>query len=529
MIKEVKISDLGSFDRAEVHEIHVKPDENVGLNEKLITLKTAETDIEISSPFVGILKWLVVELGDSVREGDLIAGIEVEEGDIPAEFLEIPDGKSEKDEPALQDVYVPDIGDFKDVNVVEINVAVGDFVHKEQTLITLESDKASMEVPSEYEGEVAEVCLSVGDKVSTGSLIARLRITSSTQKEEKANTLVEQVAEKKEEKTAEEIKRQSTKAVPAAAKEGSAFKFDEESFRKAYASPSVRKFARELGADLGAIEGSGRNGRILIEDVKAFVKNTLTTGHGTVTGSGIPAIPAVDFSQFGEIEETPLSRINVLTGEHMTRCWLNIPHVTQNDWADISDLEDFRKGLKKDADKAGIRITLLAFLMKSVVAGLQAYPRFNSSLTPDGRSLIMKKYYHLGIAVDTPNGLVVPVIRDVNQKGIFALSQELGEISAKAREGKLTPKDMSGGCMTISSLGGIGGTHFTPIVNAPEVAILGVGRSEIRPRWNGDEFQPRLMLPLSLSYDHRVIDGANGARFIRHLAETLEDMRRIML
>ena len=300
----------------------------------------------------------------------------------------------------------------------------------------------------------------------------------------------------------------------------------------AHASPSVRRFARELGADLGKIKGTGRNGRIVEQDVKDFVKGVLsgaTAVAAVAGGSGIPPIPAVDFTKFGEIEEQKLSRINVLTGEAMTRCWLNIPHVTQHDLADITDLEAFRVSLKAEAEKRGVRVTMLAFLMKALVAGLKEFPRFNASLSPDNKSLILKKYFNIGIAVDTPNGLVVPVIRDVDKKGIYDLSADLAAMSKKARDGKLTPTDMSGASMTISSLGGIGGTYFTPIVNAPEVAILGVSRSSLQPVWNGKEFAPRLMLPMSLSYDHRVIDGALGARMTVFLGEALRDMKRILL
>lgn len=308
---------------------------------------------------------------------------------------------------------------------------------------------------------------------------------------------------------------------------------DEAAFAKAYASPSVRRFARELGADLGNIKGTGRGGRILEQDVKDFVKGVLSGSAPLAAvsggGSGIPPIPAVDFSKFGEIEEQKLSRINVLTGEAMTRCWLNIPHVTQHDQADITELEAFRVSLKAEAEKRGVRVTMLAFLMKALVAGLKEFPRFNASLSPDGKALILKKYFNIGIAVDTPNGLVVPVIRDVDKKGIYELSADLAAISKKARDGKLTPTDMSGASMTISSLGGIGGTYFTPIVNAPEVAILGVSRSSMQPVWNGKEFAPRLMLPMSLSYDHRVIDGALGARMTVFLGEVLADMKRIIL
>ena len=441
------------------------------------------------------------------------------------------------------EIRVPDIGDFDAVDVIEVLIKPGDSVENGQSVIVLESDKASMEVPAEIAGTVASVAIKVGDKVKQGDLIATLSGAAGA-----APATVAAPAPVAEAPKAAPAPAPAPAAAPAAVAAIPAPvanpQIDEAGFATAHASPSIRRIAREMGIDLGKVPGSGRLGRVLESDLRAFVKTLLTSGGvAAVAGGkggissgvapqgmgGIPPIPAVDFSQFGEIEEQPLSRINVLTGVAMTRCWLNIPHVTQHDYADITDLEAFRVSLKTEAEKRGVRVTMLAFLMKALTSALKELPRFNSSLSPDGKALILKKYYNIGIAVDTPNGLVVPVIRDVDQKGIYDLSADLAAISKKAREGKLSPKDMSGASMTISSLGGIGGTFFTPIVNAPEVAILGVSRSAMQPVWNGKDFAPRLMLPMSLSYDHRVIDGALGARMTTLLAQILGDMKRTLL
>lgn len=440
------------------------------------------------------------------------------------------------------EIIVPDIGDGK-FPIIEVLVNVGDTVAEEDGLVVLESDKATMEVPAPTDGELLTLTVNVGDEIGTGDTIGTMSGETTTANESTSNALKKQSEHPPEaEKTVAKVAKPTLAPEPAtpaqalvSAVSASAAHVDENAFRNAHASPSIRKLARELGADLGKINGSGRKNRITEDDVKQYVKDILSGvssqgGQSAVTsGSGIPAVPAQDFSKFGSVEEHKLSKINVLTGEHMTRCWLNIPHVTQFDEADITDLEAFRKSLKAEAEKMGIRVTMLSFLMKAVASGLKAFPRFNSSLSPDGQSLIMKNYCNIGIAVDTPNGLVVPVIKDVEQKSIYQLSEDLMTISKKARDGKLTPADMSGGSMTISSLGGIGGTAFTPIVNAPEVAILGVSRSKIQPVWNGSEFTPRNILPLSLSYDHRVIDGADGARFTQHLSALLTDARRLLL
>ena len=430
------------------------------------------------------------------------------------------------------EIRIPDIGDFDAVDVIEVLIKAGDTVEVGQSVLVLESDKASMEVPAEIAGKVERVAIRVGDKVKQGDLVATVSGSAA------AAPTAAPVAEAPQAAPAAPVEAPKPAPVPApapavAAPAAANAKIDEAAFATAHASPSMRKFAREMNVDLGKVQGTGPRGRILEADIKAYVKGLLVDGAPVAAavsgGSGIPPVPAVDFSQFGEIEEQALSRINVLTGAAMIRCWLNIPHVTQHDYADITELEAFRVSLKAEAEKRGVRVTMLAFLMKALVSALKELPRFNSSLSPDGKTLILKKYYNIGIAVDTPNGLVVPVIRDVDKKGIFELSSDLAAISKKARDGKLTPKDMSGASMTISSLGGIGGTFFTPIVNSPEVAILGVSRSAMQPVWNGKDFTPRLMLPMSLSYDHRVIDGALGARMTTLLAQILGDMKRTLL
>lgn len=424
------------------------------------------------------------------------------------------------------EVKVPDIGDFDAVEVIEVLVKAGDTIEKEQALITLESDKASMEIPSTHAGTVKEVFVNVGDNIAEGANIISLSVSADT--ETKKETPTEVKVEETSTKVAEEEEQEASVSTPTPAsnKETTAVT---KSKGQIHASPSVRRFARELGVDVTKItRASGPKNRILKDDIKQFVKQALSSST-TQPGTGIPAIPTVDFTKFGEIEERPLGRIKKLSANNLTRSWLNVPMVTHHEVADVTEMEDFRKSLKKEAEKRGVKVTFLAFIMKALVAALKAYPEFNASLTSDGSSLILKKYYHLGVAVDTPDGLVVPVFRDVDQKNIYDLAEEMALISSKAREGKLSPKEMQGACMTISSLGGIGGTAFTPIVNAPEVAILGVSRSDMQPRWNGEEFEPRLMLPLDLTYDHRVIDGAAAAKFMVTLSGFLNDIRHILL
>ncbi len=448
----------------------------------------------------------------------------------------------------LKDVLVPDIGDFKDVPVIEVLVKPGDTVSPEDSLITLESDKATMEVPAPFGGTVKEMKVKVGDTVSEGTTI--LTIEAATGKATDSAAVGQAAPEPAPPAppaapAVESPKPPESKAAPAAAPApvpatpqvaAADRKIDEKTFTAAHASPGVRRFARELGVDLGQVTGSGPKSRILKEDVQAFVKGVMSGGAvsavpaaGAGLALGLPAWPVVDFAKFGPIEKQPLSRIKKISGPALHRNWVHIPHITQNDEADITDLEAFRKSMAKEAEKAQVKLTPLVFIMKAVVAALQKHPEFNSSLAPEGDALVLKRYYHIGVAVDTPGGLVVPVVRDVDKKGLMQLAAELGTLSAKARNGKLGPADMQGGTFSISSLGGIGGGHFTPIVNAPEVAILGVARSVTKPVWDGSAFQPRLMLPLSLSYDHRVIDGAEGARFITFLTAALSDIRRVLL
>jgi len=445
-------------------------------------------------------------------------------------------------------IYLPDLGDFQDVAVIEVMVAPGDRVAVESSLITLESDKATMEIPSPQAGVVKQVLVKAGDKISQGHLIAVL----DTEAAPVAAAPADVAAPKPPPPAAEEVEQVQAPApaatAPAPADEpGQLARLPGEKeqrprpviarptdapIRKAHASPAVRRFARELGVDLGGVKGSGSKGRVLKEDVQAYVKRALAEGGAAPAAAGplqLPIAAEVDWTRFGEVSERPLSRIQKLSGAHLHRCWLTVPHVTQFDEADITELEAFRRAQKDEAERQGARLTLMPFLMKAVVAGLQAMPQFNSALSADGERLITRAYFNVGVAVDTPNGLVVPVIRDVDRKGVLALAQELGEVSARARDGKLLPADLQGGCFSISSLGGIGGVQFTPIVNAPEAAILGVSRASTKPVWDGAAFQPRLMLPLALSYDHRVIDGADGVRFTTLLAGLLGDVRRLLL
>lgn len=433
---------------------------------------------------------------------------------------------------SLVEVKVPDVGNVPEIDIVEVLVQPGDVVAIEQTLAVMETDKATMDLPSSAAGIVKSVHIKPGDKVAEGTLIVTVEVGEAAAAPAAQAAAPAAPAPVEPEPAAPPPVAEPPKAEPAKTVEAAttaSVAASGEGF-KPHATPSVRLFARELGVDLSKIpSGSGRKGRILQEDVKNFVKRAMASAATASGGVGIPAIPAVDFTQFGEIEEKPLSKIKRLTGQNLTRVWLNLPLVTYHDEVAIDGMEEFRKAVNAGQGKDGIKVTGLVFIMKALVAALQKFPSFNSSLSPEGDKLFLKKYYHLGIAVDTPNGLVVPVIRDVDKKGIFQLSQELAEVSELARLGKLKPADMQGGCMTISSLGGIGGTAFTPIVNAPEVAILGVTRSKVQPVWNGKEFEPKLMLPLDITYDHRVIDGAEGARFMEALKANLAEIRRLLL
>ena len=429
-------------------------------------------------------------------------------------------------------IELPDIGDFPSVEVIEVLVAVGDTVAEEDSLITLESDKATMEIPSPDAGVIKKIEVSVGDKITQGDAVVLLELADAgaVSDEKEAEPVVEAPAEK-----VEPVVQQASESAPdisptpadncqepvaAVTRTG-----------KSHASPSVRRFARELGVDLDKVSGTGPKSRVLKEDVQNFVKQALNAPQASGSGLALNLgeAPQIDFAKFGEIEEQPLGRIKKISGTHLHRSWVSVPHVTQFDEADITHLENFRKDQKDYAAKQDIKLTFMPFLMKACAAALKAFPQFNSSLSADGESLIIKKYVHIGVAVDTPNGLMVPVIRNVDKKGVFQLAAELMEISAKTRDGKLSPSEMQGGCFSISSLGGIGGTQFTPIVNSPEVAILGVSRAEMKPVWNGEDFDARLMMPFSLSYDHRVIDGAEGVRFTTYLGQLLDDIRKLLL
>ncbi len=417
----------------------------------------------------------------------------------------------------MKSVFVPDIGTANAVSVIEVNIKPGDVIRKNDTIMTLESDKAAMDVPASEGGVVASVAVKVGDKVKQGDLVYTLEMGEATTAAPAAPAPVSTPMP-----APVQVTPVAVSAAPVAATEPATIGID------VYASPAVRRLARELGIELSLVGGSGRKGRIQLSDLHAYVKKRLEGGGGS-TGTGLPQMPVVDFSQFGEFEIKPIPRIKKLSATFLHRNWVVIPHVTQFDEADVTELEAFRESQKSRAEKQGFKLTPLVFLMKAVVAALKQFPDFNSSLSPDGQEWIFKKYFHIGVAVDTPHGLVVPVIRDVDQKGLFDLAKELGELSQKARDGKLTPSEMQGSCFSISSLGGIGGTAFTPIINAPDVAILGVSKSQMKPVYQDGQFVPRLMMPLSLSYDHRVIDGAQAARFITYLTGLLADLRRVLL
>tara|TARA_R110002126_G_scaffold75469_23_gene188406 strand:+ start:9070 stop:10731 length:1662 start_codon:yes stop_codon:yes gene_type:complete len=553
MTIEIKVPDIGA-DEVEVTEILVKVGDKVAADQSLINVEGDKAAMEVPASEGGVVKEIKVKTGDMVKTGSLIMIFEgdADGSDDKGDAKKSDDKKSEDKQAAdskpaakkaggsaSKDVEVPDIGGDP-VEVTEILVKVGDSVKADQSILSVEGDKASMEVPAPFDGKVKEIKVSVGDKVSTGSLV----MVFETADDDNAG---EESAEAPKAETKAEAK---TDAAPKAESKDDDKSSDNSSKddgfveNKAYAhaSPVIRRLAREFGVNLAKVKGTGRKGRVVKEDVQNYVKQLVKqaesgassgsgSGAGSSMGFDLIAWPKVDFAKFGEVESKPLSRIQKLSGNNLHRNWVRIPHVTQFDEADITGLEDFRKEQNALAEKKkmGVKYTPLVFIMKAVAKALEEFPTFCSSLSEDGQSLIMKKYIHLGIAVDTPNGLVVPVVKDVNKKGIIELSRELMEISSKAREGKLSSADMQGGCFTISSLGGIGGTAFTPIVNAPEVAILGVSKSEIKPKWNGKEFEPKLMVPLSVSYDHRVIDGALAARFTATLASYLADIRQIIM
>jgi pyruvate dehydrogenase E2 component (dihydrolipoamide acetyltransferase) len=529
-MNQVLVPDIGDFKEVEVIEVLVKPGDAVSKEQSLITLESDKATMEIPSPSSGVVKELKIKVGDKVSKGVpiLVLDADSKEKAIPDNKEKATPQKREAPKPEKSaaarpageavSVPVPDIGDFKEVEVIEVLVKAGDAVAKEQSLITLESDKATMEIPSPSAGVVKELKLKVGDKVSKGMPILLLAAQEGTAQPEAPRQ--------------EAPKAVTPKAVPALPVER-----ETQSGATPHASPSVRKFARELGVELDRLQGTGPKGRILHSDVQGFVKGALQGKLPRAADKGgqaglpfnLPAWPEVDFAKFGPVEVKPLSRIQKLSGPYLHRNWISIPHVTQFDEADITDLEAFRKAQTVDTEKKGFKLTMLAFMIKACVTALRQFPQFNASLEASGEGLVIKKYYHIGVAVDTPGGLVVPVVRDADRKGVFDIAQELAETSKLARDGKLKPGDMQGGSFSISSLGGIGGTAFTPIINAPEVAILGVSRGAMRPVWNGKEFAPRLMLPLSLSYDHRAIDGATAARFSSYLVSVLSDIRKLIL
>ena len=574
---EVKVPDIGDFKDVPVIDVLVKPGDVVGVDDSLVTLESDKATMDIPSPVAGTVRDLRVRTGDKVSEGSIVLTVEAAAptpraqpvaatvSASPAPERETPAPRGEKgraDAPGegsnstppagpTIEVRVPDIGDFKDVPVIEVFVKPGDIVKPDDSLVTLESDKATMDVPSPVAGIVEGVRVSVGDRVSEGTPLLSLKTAETGAEPASRATPPTHPADSDRatpplQTTHPDDRTDAERHQPAAAaaqtgRSGPAVAQtdvtdESRAPHRAHASPSVRKFARELGADLAAVAGSGPKGRIRKEDVQAFVKRSLESGAPGATpketpGAGLDLLPwpTPDFTKFGATNVTPLSRIRKISGANLARNWVRIPHVTQFDDADITGLEALRVALNGEQSKAGVKVTMLGFLIKAAVSALRKFPDFNASLDATGENLVHKAYFNIGFAADTPNGLVVPVVKGADGKGVLQIAKEMGELSTKAREGKLGPSDMQGGCFSISSLGGIGGTAFTPIINAPEVAILGVSRSAMKPVWNGTAFAPRLMLPLSLSYDHRVIDGAQAARFITYFAAVLADFRRALL
>jgi pyruvate dehydrogenase E2 component (dihydrolipoamide acetyltransferase) len=570
-IQTIVVPDLGGAETVEVIELGLSPGDSIEVEDSLLVLESDKATMDIPSPAAGTLvKYLVAE-GATVKVGDAIAEIEVA-GEAAVETPEVEEVEQVAHEPAAEDVseaepkaspveaaasssaeqliLVPDIGSDDKVELIEISIAVGDEVAEGDTLVVLESDKATMDVPSTHSGKVLKILVAEGDKLGTGDAVALFEVLADTAAPVVEETVIEKpVVNEPAAKAAPTETVAVATAVPAdtaadaiqsapgqpaqpaavAAAEPAA----PSDAAQVYAGPAVRLIARELGVALTEVPGSGPRGRILKDDVSNFVKQVMKNKDAPAAaatgGSGIPAVPAIDFSQFGEIEELPMSKIQKLTAANMQRNWLNVPHVTQFDDADITELEAFRKGLKAEGEKRGVRVTPVAFLIKAIGAALEANPEFNRSLAADGQNLIQKHYCHVGMAVDTPRGLVVPVIRDVNEKGIWDISAEIALLAGKARDGKLKPAEMQGGCFTLSSLGAIGGNGFTPIVNAPEVGILGVSKSQIKPVWDGAEFVPRLLLPMALSYDHRAINGGDAGRFMTYLVKLLSDIRYLAL
>ncbi len=537
---DIVIPDLGDFENVEVIEVLVKVGDTVEREEGLITVETDKASMDIPAAENGVIETLTVKVGDTVSTGDVIGTLSMQVGDtvvitpairmpISGETTVLADAEDVPRKPAgKQTLVVPDLGDFADVEVIEVHIKPGDKLELEDSLVTLETDKAAMDVPAVVAGTVESVLVKIGDKVSKGSSLAIIEAVAAAEPKAAEKPGVADKADVKGMPAAEQKSTASPPVTPAAAPR-SLPAINEAGFSKAHASPSVRKLARELGVNLAQVTGKGAKNRILHDDVKAFVKAILT-GQVSLSGGGggLPKVPSIDFSKFGEIDVQPLTRIQKISGPRLQASWINLPHVTQHDLSDITDLEAKRQELKGPAKARGISLTPLAFIMKACVAALKEFPKVNSSLSDDGESLVYKNYWHIGFAADTPQGLVVPVIRDADRKDVYEIAAELGELSALARDGKLKTPQLQGASFTISSLGGIGGTAFTPIVNAPEVAILGVSRSSMQPVWNGSEFAPRLMLPLSFSYDHRVIDGAQAARFTTFLGQVLSDVDALL-
>ncbi|MDH2923857.1 pyruvate dehydrogenase E2 component (dihydrolipoamide acetyltransferase) [Nicoletella semolina] len=540
MSKQIQIPDIGG-DEVTVTEVMVNVGDTVAIDQSVISVEGDKASMEVPAPEAGVVKEVLVKVGDKVSTGTPMLVLEAAGAAeaAPQEAAAQPTEQTATVATAssVVEVHVPDIGG-DEVNVTEIMVKVGDKVEVEQSIISVEGDKASMEVPAPIDGVVKEILISLGDKVSTGSLIMKFEVVGAS-----ASADTAQVATPAAQASQAEAAPAPTSSADNANQSGLSQEQVTATAGYAHATPVIRRLAREFGINLDKVKGSGRKGRIVKEDVQAYVKNAVQVfekqsgnvqaGSGVANGAGLGLLPwpKVDFSKFGEIEEVELSRINKISGANLHRNWVMIPHVTHFDRTDITELEAFRKeqNVLAEKQKLDVKITPVVFIMKAAAKALEAFPRFNSSISEDGQKLTLKKYINIGVAVDTPNGLVVPVFKNVDKKGIIELSRELMEVSKKARDGKLSGSDMQGGCFTISSLGGIGTTHFTPIVNAPEVAILGVSKSEMMPVWNGKEFQPRLMLPVSLSFDHRVIDGADGARFLSYLNGVLADIRRLVM
>ena len=551
-IKNIIVPDIGDFDEVEIIEVLVSVGDRIDVEDSLITVESDKASMEIPSSDAGVVKEITVNIGDKIAEGSVILTIEADADsaaapEAPAPVAEAAPAAAPEPAPAPvaaapvstpvaagpKEIMVPDIGDFDSVEIIELLVSVGDRVEVEDSLITVESDKASMEIPSSDAGTVKEIKVAIGDSVAKGSVIVILDADASAA----SPAPVAPAAAPAPAAPAAQPAAAPAPQAPIASNEPKASptaKIDEASFKRAYASPSVRRLARELGVDLGKVTGSGRKQRIVKEDVFTHVKSVMTAPPPKAAASGntplgITPMPAIDFSKWGDIETQPLSKINKLTGEYLHRSWVSIPHVTQFDEADITEMEEFRKQVAKEMEKEGVKITPLAFIVQAVVASMKAFPRFNSSLDSSGENLVMKQYFNIGIAVNTPDGLVVPVISDADKKSLVEISNEIREYAGKARNKKLKPAEMQGGCFTISSLGGIGGTAYTPIINGAEVAILGVSNTRTSPIWDGKEFKPRQILPLSLSYDHRVIDGVAGAQFTTYLCRMLSDVRRLLV